>query len=112
MSISQREGLLDWYLLNSPSMVPLEKEMSVQPNNWSILLSNPRFIEKLGNTDNCLSVDNLHGETGAVPQKAPGEVVLKVCLPWYLDIFGDNLGLSLQITMKYSQGTKSTLEHT
>ncbi len=86
--------------------------MSVQPNNWSILLSNPRFIEKLGNTDNCLSVDNLHGETGAVPQKAPGEVVLKVCLPWYSDIFGNNSGLTSQITMKYSQDAKSTLKHT
>ena len=53
--------------------------MLVWPNNSSILLSNPRCVEKLGKTDNCLSVDDLHGVAGVVPQKATGEVLPEVC---------------------------------
>ena len=67
--------------------------MLVRPNNSSILLSNPRRVEKLGKTDNCLSVDDLHGVAGAVPQKAMGEVLPEVCFLRYSDIFGDNSGI-------------------
>jgi hypothetical protein len=66
--------------------------MLAQPNNSSILLSNPRHIEKLGKTDNFLSVDDLRGVVGAAPRKATEAVLLEVCLLRYSDIFGDNSG--------------------
>jgi len=108
--VSQEEGIADTYLVNSPLMVASEREMLARPNNSSILLSNPRFIEKPGKPDDCLSVGNLRGEVGVGPQKAREEVVSLVSLPWYSDIFGDNSGSSSQITRKYSQGTKLTHE--
>jgi len=68
------------YLSNSALMVPSGRGMLALPNNSSILLSNPRCIEKLGKTDNHLSIYDLHGVVGAVPRKATREVLLKGCL--------------------------------
>jgi hypothetical protein len=110
--MSREEGIADTYLVNSLSTVPSERDMLARPNNSSILLSSPRFIEKPGKTDDCLSVDNLRGVAGVGPRKAAEEVVPEVCLPRYSDIFGDDSGLSSQITRNYSQGAKLTLERT
>jgi hypothetical protein len=54
----------DKYFSSSLSMVPSDRDLLVQPNNLSLLLSN---VEKLAKTDDCLSVDNSHGIVGAVP---------------------------------------------
>jgi hypothetical protein len=87
--------------------------MSGWPNNSSILLSNPRCVEKLGKTDDFLSVDDLRGEAGAAPRNTAGEVPLEVCLLRYSDIFGDDdSAFGLEITSKYSQGAKLWFEHT
>lgn len=74
--------------------------MSAQPNNSSILLSNPICVEKLGKTDDCLSVDDLRGVAGAVPRKATGEVLPEICFLRYSDIFGDDLSFEFA---KYQQ---------
>jgi hypothetical protein len=66
--------------------------MLAWPNNSSILLSNLRCVEKLGKTDDFLSVDDLRGVVGAAPRKATEAVLLKVCLLQYSDIFDDNSG--------------------
>jgi hypothetical protein len=52
------------YFSSSLLMVPLDRDLLVQPNNLSLLLLN---IKKLAKTDDCLRVDNLRGVAGAVP---------------------------------------------
>jgi hypothetical protein len=95
--MSQGEAKPDMYLSNSISMVPLERGMLVWPNNSSIFLSNLRHVEKLGKTDDCLNVDDLCSVVHAAPWKATGDMLHKVWLLQYSDIFGDNSGFELAI---------------